>query len=97
MKAQADQKADAYFAARDALKRTKIKDVEAIAKLPWHGNHASDMGLFTACENFIQAQKSKAIQKRALFLMGKHGMGIAEPVTDAILQETLQFWANIEA
>lgn len=82
-----------YWKEREELAKTEIKLAGDIAKLPWHGNHASDNGLFTACNRFIHAQYSTGNNKEAklaLFLMGKYGMGIDEPVTDQILKEYLQ-------
>ncbi len=82
-------KEKAYWAGREKLANTKIKKAADIAKLPWHGNHASDNGLFIACEKFIKAQKSRETQRRALWLMGKYGMGISGKVTEHELNEFL--------
>lgn len=64
-----------YFDERDALADQQINCPEDIAKLPWHGNHASDMGLFTACEKLILRLTDREEQKKALLAMAKYGTG----------------------
>lgn len=68
-----------------------ITSAEQIAELTWIGNHASDSATFGECDAFIKASADREAQRRALYLMVLHGMGIDEPVTDAILDEYLQF------
>jgi hypothetical protein len=79
-----------YFQGRNALSATVITSPEQIAKLPWHGNHASDCGLFEAVDKYVHSLKDKKQQKRALYLMCLHGMGIDEPVSNAGLAEYLR-------
>lgn len=81
-----------YWKSREALAKTKIKEPKEIANLPWHGNHASDMGLFQACEHFIREHAEAGnieTAREALFLMGKCGMGVTDRITNKILREFL--------
>lgn len=78
-----------YWTNRRSLSSTEITDPEQIANLPWHGNHASDSGLFKAVDQYILSEPDREKQKRALFLSGLHGMGIEDPVDDADFEEWL--------
>lgn len=70
-----------------------INRTEDIAALPWHGNHYSDVGLFSACNKFILQLTDREEQKTALHAMAKYGMGIDQPVADADLDEFLRLHA----
>lgn len=65
----------------------KIREAEEVAKLGWVGNHAADLQRFTAVQEFIWARVGEDTPaswkeaKRALYLMGKHAMGISGRVT----------------
>jgi hypothetical protein len=57
--------------------------------MPWAGNHASDSLLFQACTGLIKRlvdANDMAGACRALHLMGLHGMGIEDPVTEEDVQ-----------
>lgn len=64
---------------------------EKIAVLPWVGNHWSDMPNFEACERLIFSLKDREQIRTALYLQGKHGMGIDAQVTDAEIDEFLSY------
>jgi hypothetical protein len=85
-----DPKAAAYWDGRDALVNTPIARAEDIAFLPWHGNHASDNGLFQACEKFVRSTSDKEQQKLAIHNFVLYGMGEDEPlITDKQLEDYL--------
>ena len=72
------------------LRKTKeVNKLEDIAELGWVGNYFHDQKRFHAVEKFIRAQKDPAIQKKAIQLMSKYGMGEDAPVSDADLKSFL--------
>jgi hypothetical protein len=79
-----------YLSERWALASRQLNCPEDIAKLPWQGNHASDMGLFTACEKLIRRLPDREQQKQAFAATAKYGMGYDGPVSDAELDDFLE-------
>lgn len=73
---------------------TVIIDVEQIATLPWKRHRRSLTPLVT---RFVVSQTDPKIQKRALYLMGKHSFGFDQPVTDLDLECYLDDVAMVEA
>lgn len=70
-----------------------IENTPQIALLPWAGNHASDMGNFAACDDYIarlHKEGKREEMKLALREMTKHGMGIDDEVTDAELDSYIR-------
>jgi len=66
----------------------RLDTPDDIAKLPWYGNHAFDVELFTRCDELIRrlaAADDMAGAARAIRLMCRHGMGMEEGADDADL------------
>lgn len=81
-----------YEKERIALSGTEIKSGDEVAKLPWHGNAWSDMGLFRAVGRFVATTPDREEARKALYNMGVYGMGFDEnePVTDEVLDEAIE-------
>jgi hypothetical protein len=67
-----------------------LKKADDIAKMNWIGNAYHDHKNFKECERFILTTKDVKQQKRALFLMGKLGMGMMQRVTTADLNSFIE-------
>lgn len=78
----------AHAQRRDAeIAAAPLDTPEQVATLPWHGNYASDAGLFSRVETFIRSRIAAgdiAGAKLASKLSSRHGMDMEEDdVSDA--------------
>lgn len=73
------------------MQRPKITftTIEQIRSHRWGGNAYIDMPAFEAIEEFCRSTPDRELQREAVYLMGRDGMGIDEQVSDAELESFL--------